>query len=154
MEGKRDPERARLLLLRAGAAALAAAAIASAWSLLAAQSPSSPLHVGPLREPVESLALAAWLAGIGEIALAAVISRLEPDPARALGLAATVAAGVAIMLCGFCLGAVLGTHGNQVIKAYPRTLVVLLVKVCGYLALLAGLVSLARAAFGKRRGGG
>ena len=126
----------------ASAATLVLAAAASAWSFLAAQSPSSPLHVGPLAGPVDALARACWLAGALGFALAAALPSLalrEADERRALRL---LALGWVILLGAMIAGSLLGTTGTQVIKAFPRTVAVMLVKLAGFTALLAGLTSL------------
>jgi NAD/NADP transhydrogenase beta subunit len=129
-------------LAASSAATLVVAAAASAWSFLAAQSPSSPLHVGPLAGPIDSLARACWLAGAVGLSLAAVltiVSMREADERRTLRL---LALGWIILLGAMVAGAILGTTGTQVIKAYPRTVAVMLAKFAGFAALLAGLLSL------------
>jgi len=121
---------------------LLVAATASAWSFLAAQSPSSPLHVGPLVGPIDSLARACWLAGAVGLSLTAVLPSLslrEGDERLALRL---LALGWAVLLGAMLAGALLGTTGTQVIKAFPRTVAVMLVKLAGFATLLAGLTSL------------
>ena len=134
------PSRRRLAACSAGT--LLVAAVASAWSFLAAQSPSSPLHLGPLLGPIESLARTCWLAGAVGLSLTAVLPTLglrEKDERLALRL---LALGWAVLLGGMVAGALLGTTGTQVIKAFPRTVAVMLVKLAGFTALLAGLTSL------------
>jgi hypothetical protein len=131
----------RRVLAVASTATLVFAAIVSAWGFLAAQSPSSPLHVGPLVGPIVSLAQACWLAGAIGLALAAALPGLSlrvGDERRTLAL---LALGWAILLVAMTAGAILGTTGTQVIKAYPRTVAVMLGKFAGFAALLAGLVS-------------
>jgi hypothetical protein len=129
-------------LAASSAVTLIVAAAASAWSFLAAQSPSSPLHLGPLAGPVDSLARACWLAGAIGLSLAAVLPGLalrEADERRTLRL---LAVGWAVLLGAMVAGAILGTTGTQVIKAYPRTVAVMLAKFAGFAALVAGLASL------------
>jgi hypothetical protein len=124
------------------AVTLVVAAAASAWSFLAAQSPSSPLHIGPLVGPIDSLARACWLAGALGLSLTAALPALamrEADERRTLRL---LALGWAVLLGAMIAGALLGTTGTQVIKAYPRTVAVMLAKFAGFAALLAGLLSL------------
>jgi hypothetical protein len=126
----------------ASAVTLLVGAIASAWAFLASQSPSSPLHVGPLVGPVEALAHACWLAGALGFALVAALPALglrEDDERRTVRL---LALGWAVLLGGLIAGAVLGTSGTQVIKAFPRTVAVVLVKLAGYAGVLFGLLSL------------
>jgi hypothetical protein len=121
---------------------LLVAALASAWSFLAAQSPSSPLHLGPLVGPIDSLARSCWLAGVVGLSLTAALPTLglrEGDERRTLRL---LALGWAVLLGGMVAGALLGTTGTQVIQAFPRTVAVMLVKLAGFAALLAGLTSL------------
>jgi hypothetical protein len=134
------PAKRRLAI--ASAATLVVAAIASAWCFLAAQSPSSPLHLGSLVGPIDSLARACWLAGAIGLALAAALPGLalrEADERRALRL---LALGWAVLFGAMLAGALLGTTGTQVIQAYPRTVAVMLAKLAGFAAILAGLVSL------------
>jgi hypothetical protein len=124
------------------AVTLVVAAAASAWAFLAAQSPSSPLHVGPLVGPIDSLARSCWLAGAVGFSLAAALPALdlcEPDERRALRL---LGIGWAVLLLAMAAGALLGTTGTQVIEAYPRTVAVMLGKSAGFAVLLAGLVAL------------
>jgi hypothetical protein len=126
----------------ASVATLLVAAIASAWSFLAAQSPSSPLHLGPLLGPIESLARTCWLAGAVGLALTAALPALglrEKNARLALRL---LGLGWVILLGGMVAGALLGTTGTQVIQAFPRTVAVMLVKLAGFTALLAGLAAL------------
>ena len=126
----------------AATVALVVAAVASAWSFLAAQSPSSPLHLGPLVGPIDALARACWLAGAVGLALTAALPALAlrpTDERRALRL---LAIGAAALFGAMLAGAILGTTGTQVIKAYPRTVAVMLTKSAGFVMLLAGLVAL------------
>lgn len=121
---------------------LVVAALASGWRFFAAQSPSSPVHIGPLVGPVESLALVAWLGGIAGLALCAALPRMGL-PARAeRRVVLLLVCGWVVLLASFVAGALLGTHGTQVIRAYPRTLTVMLIRLPGFLVLLAGLVAL------------
>jgi hypothetical protein len=140
----------------AAATTLVLAAGASAWSFFAAQSPSSPLHLGPLVGPIDALARAAWIAGATGLSLAAALPALalrRGDERRTLAL---LALGWLVLLAAMIAGALLGTTGTQVIEAYPRTVAVMLGKAAGFVIVAAGLVSLivgiARAA--SRRGPG
>jgi hypothetical protein len=130
------PIRDRALLL-AAAAAFVLAVLASGWEFLASQSPSSPLHVGPLAGPVARLASACWLAGATGLALWCALGRLGLPPRRARRLVRLGLTGWWLLLAGFVVGAVLGTHGVQVIGAYPRMVAVLLFKVAGFVSLAA-----------------
>jgi len=130
------------LLGSAAALTLLVAALSSIWRFLAAQSPSSPIHVGPLVGPIENLATAGWIAGVAGLALAALWPRLALAPATARRIAILLVGGWAVLLVGLALGAVLGTTGTQVIKAYPRTVTVLMIKLVGFVALLIGLARL------------
>ncbi|MCK9459155.1 MAG: hypothetical protein M0R80_05910 [Proteobacteria bacterium] len=132
----------RRALAVASTATLLFAAVVSAWGFLAAQSPSSPLHVGPLVGPVVSLAQACWLAGAIGFALAAALPTLSLRKGDERRTVALLALGWAILVVAMTAGAVLGTTGTQVIKAYPRTVAVMLGRFAGFAALLAGLVSL------------
>ena len=126
----------------AATATLVIAAVASAWGFLAAQSPSSPLHLGPLVGPVDSLARACWIAGAVGLSLAAALPALSLRPGDERRAVVLLGIAWAILLAAMCAGALLGTTGTQVIKAYPRTVAVMLGKFAGFAALLAGLVSL------------
>ena len=117
-------------------------ALASAWRLFAAQSPSSPLHIGPLVGPIDTLEMACWIAGFGGLAIAALLNSGLLDGRAARKAAILLLLGWGLFLAGLLTGAILGTHGTQIIKAYPRTVAVLLFKLFGFLAVLSGLVSL------------
>jgi len=131
--------RDRALLLSA-AAALAFAVLASAWEFFASQSPSSPLHLGPLAGPVGRLASACWLAGATGLALWSVLGSMGLPARRVRRLKLLALCGWWTLFIGFALGAALGTHGVQVIGAYPRVKLVVAVKLLGCL-LLAGFVT-------------
>jgi hypothetical protein len=124
----------------AAVASLVIAAIASAWGFLAAQSPSSPLHVGPLVGPIESLARACWIAGAIGLALSAALPSLALRPADERRAVILLALGWLVVALALLAGALLGTSGTQVIAAYPKTAAVILVKLAGFAVLLAGLV--------------
>jgi hypothetical protein len=152
MRSAKEPRRAapRRWLAIIAAASLVGGALASVWGFLAAQSPSSPLHVGPLVGPIESLARACWLAGGIGLSLAAAIPALslpERDERLTLRL---IAAGWCALFASMLTGALLGTTGTQIIEAYPRTVAVMFGKLVGFAVLVAGLVSLLRAV--ARRG--
>lgn len=141
------------LVARVAVLTLIVAAIASLWRFFALQSPSSPLHIGPLRGPIESLAEGCWIAGFGGMAIAAVLPRFGADHRLAKRVCLLLLVGWGIMLVGLVAGALLGTSGTQVIKAYPRTVAVLFIKLTGFVFVLAGLLHLAVAAFRRGRGG-
>ena len=124
------------------ATSLVAAAIASLWAFLAAQSPSSPLHLGPLVGPIEALARACWLAGAVGLSLSVALPALELDAARERWALRLLAAGWVVLFVAMLAGALLGTTGTQVIRSYPRTVLVLLGKLAGFAVLLAGLAQL------------
>jgi len=132
---------ARLLPVTA-AATLVIAALASGWRFFAAQSPSSPIFIGPLLGPIEALALAAWLGGITGLALSAALPRMQLAARAERRVVLLLVCGWIVLLASFVTGAVLGTHGTQVIRAYPRTLAVMLIRLPGFLILFAGLISL------------
>ena len=138
----------------ASVATLLIGALASVWRLFAAQSPSSPLHVGPLVGPIDTLEMACWIAGFGGVALAALMTTGLLDRAPARKAAVLLLLGWGLILAGLLTGAILGTHGTQIIKAYPRTVAVLLLKLFGFMGVLSGLVALLIAAARGRRGGG
>jgi len=144
-------DRAPRLLAVASAVTLLVAVAASLWRVLAAQSPSSPLHVGPLLGPIDSLADACWIAGFGGLALASVIAAGLVRRREATRAAALLGIGWALVLAGLILGAVAGTTGVQIIKAYPRTVAALLMKMVGCLGILSGVAYLA-AGLLRRRG--
>jgi hypothetical protein len=121
---------------------LVIAALASGWRFFAAQSPSSPVHIGPLLGPIESLVAWAWLGGIAGLTLCAALPRMRLAFRAERRVVLLLAIGWIILLASFLAGAVLGTHGTQVIRAYPRTLTVMLIRLPGFLILLAGLVAL------------
>jgi hypothetical protein len=121
---------------------LVIAALASGWRFFAAQSPSSPIHIGPLLGPVESLALFAWIGGLAGLAIYSALPRMQLAARDERRTVLMLAAGWIVLLASFIVGAALGTHGTQVIRAYPRTLTVMLIRLPGFLILLAGLVSL------------
>jgi hypothetical protein len=141
------------LVARVAALTLIVAALASLWRFFALQSPSSPLHMGPLRGPIESLAEGCWIAGFGGMAVAAILPRLGADHRLVKRVCLLLLVGWGIMLVGLVAGAFLGTSGTQVIKAYPRTIAVLFIKLTGFVFVLAGLLHLAVAAFRSGRGG-
>jgi len=124
------------------AASLVLASIASVWSFLAAQSPSSPLHLGPLAGPIDSLARSCWLAGAVGLSLSAGLHALELDAADERRIVRLLGIGWIILCAAMLAGALLGTNGTQVIQAYPKTVAVMLGKLSGFSALCAGLVSL------------
>jgi hypothetical protein len=138
------------LLAVTSLATLAIAAVASAWRLLASQSPSSPLHVGPLLGPIEVLADNAWLGGVAGLALLAALPRLGLPVAGERRAVRLLAAGWIVLLVAFVAGAALGTNGTQIIAAFPRTLVVLAARLAGFTLLAAGLVVLLGAALSHR----
>ncbi|HUT77565.1 MAG TPA: hypothetical protein VM285_07755 [Polyangia bacterium] len=142
------PIRDRALLLSA-AAALVLAVLASGWEFLASQSPSSPLHVGPLAGPVSRLAMTSWLAGIAGLVLWSVLGRLGLPPERIRRSLRFALAGWWLLCAGLVLGAVLGTHGVQVIGAYPRGVAVLLFKLAGFVSLAAFAVDFLSACLGR-----
>ncbi|MDD5309484.1 MAG: hypothetical protein PHU25_19375 [Deltaproteobacteria bacterium] len=144
-----DRRRARFLAV-ASLGTLAVAAMASAWRLLASQSPSSPLHVGPLLGPIEVLADNAWLGGVAGLALLAVLPRLGLPEAKERRAVRLLAAGWLVLLAAFVTGAALGTNGTQVIAAFPRTLVVLATRLAGFALLAAGLAVLLEGALSHR----
>jgi len=121
---------------------LVIAALASGWRFFAAQSPSSPVHLGPLLGPVESLTLFSWVGGIAGLALYAALPRMQLVARAERRVVLLLACGWIVLLVSFIAGALLGTHGTQVIRAYPRTLTVMLIRLPGFLILLTGLVSL------------
>lgn len=131
---------------------LVIAALASAWRFFAAQSPSSPIHLGPLLGPVESLAAAAWIGGVAGLALTAALPRLALDPRAERRAVIALTCGWLVLLASFVAGAFLGTHGTQVIRAYPRTVVVMLVRLLGFLLTFAGLVALLLGILRRRPG--
>lgn len=139
---ERDKRLGAKLLPMLAVITLVIAALASAWRFFAAQSPSSPIHLGPLLGPVESLALAAWIGGVAGLALTAVLPRLGLDPSAERRVVIALVCGWVVLLASFFAGALLGTHGTQVIRAYPRTVVVMLIRLLGFLLTLAGLVAL------------
>ena len=139
-------------LVIASTLTLIAAALASVWRFLAAQSPSSPIHLGPLVGPIDNLAIGSWIAGGIGLALAGVWTRLELARGPARRIVMLLVGGWTILLIGLVVGAVLGTTGTQVIKAYPRTVTVLMIKLVGFVALLIGLVRLAAATLMVGRG--
>jgi len=98
---------------------LLVALISSLWRFLAAQSPSSPLHLGPLLGPIESLSYACWVAGFGGLAVAAIMRSSDFDRRAAKKISTALVVGWVLLLSGLILGAVLGTYGTQVIKALP-----------------------------------
>jgi hypothetical protein len=140
-----ESERKRLsagrLLPGAAIATLLIAALASGWRFFGAQSPSSPLHVGPLLGPVESLALVAWIGGGILLALFAAFPRLGIDPRAERRAVLLLVAGWVVLLASFVAGAFLGTHGTQVFRAYPRTIVVMLIRLPGFVLIVAGLIA-------------
>jgi hypothetical protein len=138
-------------LLIASALTLVLAALASIWRFLAAQSPSSPIHLGPLVGPIDNLATGCWIAGVAGLALAALWPRLGLARGPSRRIVVLFVGGWTVLLAGLILGAALGTTGTQVIKAYPRTVTVLMIKLVGFFALLVGLVRLAAAALTGRR---
>ncbi len=109
--------------------------------------------MGPLRGPIESLADGCWIAGFGGMAIAAIIPRLGADHRLAKRVCLLLLVGWGIMLVGLVAGAFLGTSGTQVIKAYPRTVAVLFIKLIGFVFVLVGLLHLAVAVFRSGRGG-
>lgn len=133
------------------AASLLAGAVASAWAFLAAQSPSSPLHVGPLVGPIEALARACWIAGAVGLSLSAALPSLGLPAAKERRTARLLGAGWLVLAAAMLAGAILGTTGTQVIQAYPKTVAVILGKVAGFAVLLAGLVSLLAGLAGRSR---
>ena len=141
------------LLAQVAALTMIVAAVASLWRFFALQSPSSPLHMGPLRGPIESLAEGCWIAGFGGLAIAAILPRLDADHRLVRRVYFLLLVGWGIMLVGLVAGAFLGTSGTQVIKAYPRTVAVLFIKLTGFVFVSAGLLHLAVAFFRSGRGG-
>jgi len=130
-----------------GVVTLIVAALSSVWLFLALQSPSSPLHLGPLVGPIESLVRACWLAGFGAFALAAFFEVLNLQVQDERRIVFALVAGWAVLMTGFVAGAFLGTCGVQVIKAYPRTVTVLLIKLVGFISVSSGFVLLAIGVF-------
>jgi hypothetical protein len=142
--------RDRALMISA-AAALVLAALASGWEFFASQSPSSPIYVGPLVGPVARLASACWFAGVAGLALWSVVDRLGLPAERTRRPLRFALAGWWLLCAGFVLGAALGTHGVQVIGAYPRGVAVLVLKLAGFVSLTAFAVDFLLACLGRSR---
>ncbi len=140
-----------LALLISSAMAFVLAVLASGWEFFASQSPSSPIHVGPLVGPVAHLASACWLAGAAGLALWSTLGRLGLPPERTRRPVRFALAGWWLLFAGFALGAVLGAHGVQVIGAYPRGVAVLLLKLAGFVSLAAFAAGFLLACLGRAR---
>ncbi len=105
-------------LLRLGVIALACAAIAGAWEVLADQAPGSPLYLGMLPGPVQALRETSLATGL----LLTLVSLVTPLAARRreprlliIALHASV-----VLLLGACLyAACTGLYGAQLFDPRP-----------------------------------
>ncbi|HKU44075.1 MAG TPA: hypothetical protein VJR89_38205 [Polyangiales bacterium] len=126
------------VLLRLAVIVLCVAAAAGVWEVLASQAPGSPISIGMLPGPIESLRETATLLGL--LLLAAVCLVRDTLP-RALGIALHVAVGVTL-LAGL-YGAVTGMHGVQAIDLRADAIALFAAKYAGRLAVATCLLLIA-----------
>lgn len=131
------PESTRVVL-RLAVIVLCVAAGAGVWEMLASQAPGSPLWIGMLPGPIESLRETATLLGLLLLAASWLVSAALP---RALEFA--LHATVALTLLAALYGAATGMHGVQAVDLRSDAVVLFAAKVAGKLGVATCLLLIA-----------
>jgi hypothetical protein len=118
---------------------------------MAAQSPTSPYHVGVLAGPVGQLRTGATVLALCTLAGAWLMPWIAAGQGRDPWLlVGAYHLGVALMIGSFVYGATTGMHGVQIDDPRPDSQLLFAVRALGY-ALLAGcLLDVARRVFTRR----
>lgn len=133
-----------LRLARLATLGWAVAALGKAWAFVAEQSPSSPLYVGMLPGPIDSLAQTGfWLGTVCWVSVWAV-PRLFPDGSPRWWVP-SMHVGVFTMLVAAGYAAARGVHGVQVFDPRVQAQVVVGMRLVGFVCVVAcGVVAAGR----------
>jgi hypothetical protein len=134
-------------VLRLGCYVLGFAGLAGVWETLASQAPGSPLYIGVLPGPVESLREIALELG-GLLLLAGMLLGERALPKRTLWL---IGVGLLLTLVSATYAAAVGMHAVQVRDLRPEAIWLFLAKFLGRGLVCAGLVEIAVRALGQSR---
>jgi hypothetical protein len=138
--------------LRLAACTLLLAGAASAWELIALQSPGTPLYIGELPGPIGALRELATSVGLLLLAAALLMPRASRGRLPLRALVALLYLGTALGLGAQIYGALHGMYVVQAIDLRADAFPLFVIKYGGLSLLAVGLIELGRrACFGPER---
>jgi len=131
--------------LRLAIIVLALGGLAGVWEVLAIQAPGSPLYLGTLPGPVQTLREAAFTLGFLLLFASLALPRLAQAPGSRLllGVVVSLYLGTALSLGASLYGAAHGMHGEQLLDLRPDAAPLFVVKHVGHLLVGGALFTLA-----------
>jgi hypothetical protein len=129
--------------VRLGVVVLMVAAVASAWELLAMQSPGTPFYIGMLPGPIATLRELSMVTGLLLMASGALMPWAYPEHEPRL-LVALMHVGSVLALGAQLYAALHGMYGVQASDLRPDALPLFVVKYAGVAALLVAWLELGR----------